>query len=206
MKNSNTQSDEQWQPCPPGVLSDIASTECQALKLNARRKFLKGAGATMLTVLVAFGTAYALGAFNGNKRPRSVPSEISCNHVRLHLVSFVKDEIPCNVLHYRISQHLEKCPDCQDDYQSTLAGSHCATSPCPTVSTKGLCKKLVPAVSPACRKSRTVKTSTLRIQFLCRLPVIVVLERQNTLYLVCCLSLFSMIALHEVSILPDRQR
>jgi hypothetical protein len=105
--------DEEWIPCPPGILSSLASLE----RVRQRRKFLILAGSSIGVLASASGAVWlALRDHESTWEPTF--GGIACSKVRKLAPLFQTAQLD-EVVIQQIKTHLEKCPECRKLLEST---------------------------------------------------------------------------------------
>ena len=104
--NDQTQSHDQWQPCPKGTLAEYAERQ---VRMSSQRRWAAGIGITAMALLAIF--------FINSYQPSGPSGEpnyggITCTQVRLNLSSYNSGSVESSTGR-RIADHLRQCPICQ---------------------------------------------------------------------------------------------
>ena len=102
--NDPQQTNDNWEPCPPGTLTSLAQVE----QIRQRRLFIAKTGGTAGAAALLLGTGWL--AFNRNPAP--MPGGIACERVKELAPKYIAQSLDVDLV-ARIDQHVAACEDCR---------------------------------------------------------------------------------------------
>ncbi len=115
MNKQSAPTEEPWEPCELGVISESSSAFSSA-PLGRRTFVIRCLGMAGATALVVGVTRISI-SDNAETKTSIAPTGLACSQVHANLAAFVNNKISDQTLRKQISCHLFRCCSCRQSYK-----------------------------------------------------------------------------------------
>ncbi len=116
MNDQTPQSEDPWETCEAGIISDSAQSFPSSIPMARRSFIIRCFGFAGAAALVVGVTRLTMNNEDDVKRS-AVPTGLACSQVHANLAAFVNNKITDKKLRKQMSCHLYRCCSCRQSYK-----------------------------------------------------------------------------------------